>query len=154
MNDDDDNLKDIQFDFQFSELDEELDNIKFNDQVSTASCFIKDIKYIMFGGFSSRFWMHRKDIISTPIKEQHKIPFLSWQCLTLVTSTRYIDLVIKDEQDMEKIIKYLIFSMKTVDGKRDSAVPILEALNAQAIDQLKQKQGIKPITSAQIFDIT
>jgi len=31
MNDDDDNLKDIKFDFQFSELDEELDNIKFND---------------------------------------------------------------------------------------------------------------------------
>jgi len=95
----------------FTELDEELDFIKFKDKISTASCRIDDIQYIMYGGFSSRFWMLRKDIISTPKNKLHKIPFYSWECLTLCTNSRQIDLVIKDEKEMDKVLRFLIYSM-------------------------------------------
>jgi len=52
---------------------------------------------------------------------------------------------------MEKMIKYLIFALKTVDGKRGSAIPILEKLNAQGIKALQKEQGLKPISSTQYF---
>jgi hypothetical protein len=62
-------IEDLNIDYLFSELDEEIDDIKFHDTESSASFFLKDVKYIMFGGFNSRFWMLRKDIISTPIRD-------------------------------------------------------------------------------------
>ena len=47
-----------------TELDEEVDEIEFADQASTATCRVSEIQGIIFGGMSSRFWMLRKHINS------------------------------------------------------------------------------------------
>jgi len=61
------------------------------------------------------------------------MPFCSWQCLTLILSHRAVDLVIRNDKDMEKILKFLICNLKTVDGNRDSGVQLVAALNKQSI---------------------
>lgn len=45
-----------------TELDEEIDEITFKERQSSGSCKVSDIKNIIFGGVSSRFWMLRKHI--------------------------------------------------------------------------------------------
>ena len=80
---------------------------------SNASCKLKSIKGIMYGGISSRFWMLRKHInsLSTDDLKWGKVPFYSWECITLNTEDRDIDLVIKDEDDMMKLIALVTFEM-------------------------------------------
>lgn len=70
-------------DYEVSELDEELDQIKFVDDKSSASFHVNDILGFTFGALSSRFWMLRKHINSMPINQQHRIPFYSWECISL-----------------------------------------------------------------------
>jgi len=50
-----------------------------------------------------------------------KIPFYSWECLTIESTKREINLVIQDENDMKMILMFLIYTLKTIDGKRRSA---------------------------------
>lgn len=72
-------------------------DFQFQNVLSNASCFIKDIKAFIFGGFSSRFWILRKHINLIERDEQKKLPFFSWNCITIRTSMRDIDLVVKDD---------------------------------------------------------
>ena len=71
---------------------------------------------------SSRFWVLRKHIISSTKKELQNAPFYSWDCITLQMSNRDVDLVIRDEEDMNKFLKFLIYNLKTLDGSKDSAL--------------------------------
>lgn len=48
------------------------------------------------------------------------VPFYSWQCLTLQLGHRDVDLVIKNEKDMDDILRVLVQDLNTVDGQRDS----------------------------------
>ena len=98
-------------------------------KLSNASCKIADITGLVFGGFSSRFWMLRKHINSLDTQQLNKLPFHCWNCITLVTKHRDIDLVIKDEEEMLTLLKFLIYSLKTVDGIANTATPIIEVLN-------------------------
>ena len=66
-----------------SELDESMDQIEFQDYRSSASCKLSEIKNIIYGGQSSRFWMLRKHINSVSRKKIETIPFKSWNCITL-----------------------------------------------------------------------
>ena len=97
------------------------DRVTFVRDVSTASCKIDHIKSFVYGGFSSRFWLLRKHLNSLPLSEVNNMPFYCWQCITLKTDTRDIDLVIKNEKDMRYFLEFLIISLKTLDGARDSA---------------------------------
>ena len=67
----------------------------YDEKKSNASCRISDITGFIFGGFNSRFWMMRKHI-NLLNKEQllNTLPFYSWQCLSIETKYRTIDLVI------------------------------------------------------------
>lgn len=94
---------------QVTELDEVLDDVQFKEVKSSSSCKISDIQSIMFGGLSSRFWMLRKHINLMEPEELKKLPFYSWNCLTLCLPQKDVDLVIKDEKDMEKVMKYLVY---------------------------------------------
>jgi hypothetical protein len=94
-----------------SEIDEKLDGVKFKETKSFASFSVSDIDGLMFGGISSRFWLMRKSISSMDSKDLKKLPFFSWNCLTIFTHSREIELVIKDEKDMERLLKYLIFKL-------------------------------------------
>lgn len=84
--------------------------------------------------------MLRKHINSLDNEELEKVPFQSWNCLTLTLSHRDIDLVIKDDKDMDRLLKFLIYKMQTIDGNKGSSVKILEVLNKQRIKILRQKQ--------------
>ena len=108
-----------------TELDEQVDQIQFTDKDSGASCRVNDIKGIIFGGVSSRFWMLRKHISSLNGKDLKSLPFFAWECLTLQLNNRDIDLVIRNPTSMELLLKFLIYQLKTVDGNRDTALPIL-----------------------------
>ena len=74
---------------------------------STASCLVDSIKSFMFGSFSSRFWLLRKHINSLPLNQLKHIPFYCWDCITLKTESRDIDLVIKNEKDMKYLIEFV-----------------------------------------------
>ena len=87
--------------YLYTELDEEIDNITFKEGKSSASCNVSDIQAIIYGGFSSRFWMARKYINTCGEHDQKtRIPFFSWECLTICMKHRDLNLVIKDELNM------------------------------------------------------
>ena len=52
---------------------------------------------------------------------------------------RDLNLVIKDELNMKRLLKFLIFKMKTVDGKKGSGVKILKELNKEALKSILAK---------------
>ena len=101
------------------------------EKESGASCKLSEVNALIFGGVSSRFWMMRKHIASLDNDSFSKLPFQSWQCLTLQLKHRDIDLVVRDPNMMELLLKFLIYQLKTIDGSRNSAVPLLKAANEQ-----------------------
>jgi hypothetical protein len=68
---------------------------------SNASTNVSDIQNFIFGGINSRFWMLRKHFNSMSGGELCMLPFHSWHCISLEMSHREIDLVIKNEKDMD-----------------------------------------------------
>ena len=71
------------------------DLITFKRTQSNASCKLSEIRGFTFGGFSSRFWTLRKHINSmSNIELRKSIPFHCWECITIQTLHRDIDLVI------------------------------------------------------------
>jgi hypothetical protein len=90
---------------------------------SSASCKLSDIKGILYGGISSRFWMMRKHINSIPIDQLKKgnLPFYCWECITLQMGHRDVDLVIKDEKDMMKFIALITFSSLNLGQLKNTA---------------------------------
>ena len=77
------------------------DRFDFKRDPSGASCYVKDIKSFSFGGFSSRFWLYRKHINSMEHKDLRNLPFYCWECITLSTDDRDVNIVIKNEKDMK-----------------------------------------------------
>ena len=100
-----------------TELDESLDGIQFKDSKSSASCKISEIKGFTYGGVSSRFWMLRKHINNMKPDQFKKVPFYSWNCITIQLEHRDVDLVIRNEYQMKVLLKFLIHSLKTIDGE-------------------------------------
>ena len=91
----------------------------FQLKESSASFNVSDLRSIIFGGSSSRFWTLRKHLNCLP---QHystkttKMPFYSWECITLQLEGRDVNLVIKDEGEMMMFLKFLSYEMQSVDG--------------------------------------
>ena len=52
----------------------------------------------------------------------------SWNCITLQLKNRDVDIVIQNDQDMKVFIRHLVFSLKTIDGRRDTGKKLLETL--------------------------
>ena len=56
-----------------------------------------------------------------PVEYRTKeVPFYSWEAITLQLEHRDVDLVIKEEKDMEDLLIILIDGIRTVDGCRGS----------------------------------
>lgn len=66
-------------------------------------------------------------------------PFFAWQCLTLEMGGRNIDLVIKNDEDMTLLIRYLIQAMNTCDGKANSANFLIDAGALTEIQRREKK---------------
>jgi hypothetical protein len=49
-----------------------------------------------------------------------------------------VDLVIEDDTQMMIFLKFLIYYLKTIDGKKDSAKPYLDFVNNKQIDKIKK----------------
>ena len=105
--------------------------IEYVEKLSSSSCFLSNILGFMFGGFSSRFWALRKYVNSVGRNKVDDIFFHCWECLSLETPLRDIDIVIKNETNMNVFLKYLITEFKTQDGKRGSAVDAINLLKNQ-----------------------
>ena len=73
--------------------------------------------------------MLRKHFNSMSKRELSRVPFHSWNCISIDMGRREVDLVIKCGGSMKLFIKFLVRNLRTVDGKRGSANPILDAMN-------------------------
>lgn len=62
-------------------------------------------------------------------QEIRDMPFYSWQCLTLNLEHRDVDLVIYDGKDMQIFLRFLIQSLETIDGNKNTSEGILKTLN-------------------------
>ena len=75
--------------------------------------------------------MYRKHLIMR--KNDEEPPFYAWQCLTLQVASmtgqcREIDLVIPCDVEMMNLLKVLVTEMKTIDGNRGTAVPLVKEI--------------------------
>jgi hypothetical protein len=89
--------------------------------LSKGSFLVKDITSFVYGGFGSRFWMMRKHINSIDMKDLTDLPFYCWECITIYTEDRELNLVVKDQKDMKCLLEFLIISLETADGYRGTA---------------------------------
>ena len=107
-----------------------IEGVHYAISKSSSSCFLSDITGILFGGVSSRFWMLRKHMnsIENPRYAQNDVPFFAWQCITIQTHYRDVDLVIHDEKDMDDLIMILVHAMNTIDGHKDTAKKAKDAV--------------------------
>lgn len=98
------------------------ENLDYKLEASSTSCNFSDIKGIIYGGISSRFWMLRKHMIQMDTQKfvNGMVPFYAWECVTLCLEQREVDLVIQNDRDMDDLIKLIVRGMKTVDGNKDS----------------------------------
>ena len=119
------------------------DEIEFACKKSKSSCRINKIKSFLFGGFSSRFWILRKHINSMQIEDLDDLPFFSWQCISLELKNRCIDLVIKDQTKMNLLLRYLIYTLRTVNGFRNSAEEIIKQVYREESDVKKKVKFAK-----------
>lgn len=98
--------------------------------------------------------MFRKNIILTNQKKltDARLPFHSWQCITLQLPSREVDLVIPDDKDMMDFIELLVDAMDAVNGQKGSAKIIKEKMHEQKfkrelkrLTKLKQTKELKKI---------
>ena len=88
---------------------------------SKASCNWSEVTGFIYGGMSARFWMMRKHINLLSKEDLANLPLYSWECITITTKYRTIDLLIKNQTDMSDLIYFLIIKLKTIDGNAGSA---------------------------------
>ena len=56
------------------------------------------------------------------------LPFYTWECVTLQLGNRDVYIVIQNEKLLTGFIKLLVYYLQTIDGNRNSAIPLKTAL--------------------------
>ena len=79
--------------------------------------------------------MLRKHFNLMSTQQLKKAPFYSWQCLTLSLPHRDVDLVIPDEVEMKHLLIFLIHKLHTLDGIKDTALPLQQELKAMTMKE-------------------
>ena len=90
--------------------------------------------------------MLRKHFNLMKVEELGNLPLYSWQCLTLQLGNRDVDLVIKDEKEMDRFLKFLIHNLRTLDGNRGSANKLLDVMNKQSEEHHKTQAKTRKIS--------
>jgi len=57
------------------------------------------------------------------------VPFHNWDCLSFQLSHREVDVVIKDRHQMDRLLKFLIHNLRTLDGEKGTANDLLNLMN-------------------------
>lgn len=65
--------------------------------------------------------MLRKHINSGNIVDLNKQSFYCWECLTISTKKKDLDIIIQNEECMNMVLKFLIYKTNTLDGMPGSA---------------------------------
>lgn len=71
------------------------------------------------------------------------MPYYNWQCLSIQLPNRNVDLVIDKESDMDMLLKFMINSLRTVDGQRGTADKILNNIQKEGESEVLKKSGNK-----------
>ena len=85
--------------------------------------------------------MMRKHINLLSKSDLNNLPLYSWECLSIETKDRTIDLVIKDQEDLFDFLYFLITKIQTIDGNHGSAVPLVQDRIKEITE--KYKKGFK-----------
>lgn len=93
--------------------------------------------------------MLRKHVNSYARDQLDTLPFFSWECITIELGGRPVDLVIRDEAHMELFLKFLIGRLKTTDGRKGSAEPVIEQILKLQSKELgrsaRSRQKLSPV---------
>ena len=71
------------------------------------------------------------------------MPFFAWQCLSFTLAHREVDIVIKNQKEQNNIVKFLLYKLNTIDGRKDSAKGVIQVLEKQALEKYKIVHNIK-----------
>jgi len=121
---------------------------KIKLSTSKSSCKFEDIEGFIYGPFTSRFWLMRKHIIQMSVRDLvMNCPFYAWDCITLqIKGKGEVFLVIKNEEIMTRLLKMLIYELKTIDGNQNTAVHAIKKgvrrlmTKYGYVDELKQQE--------------
>ena len=61
-------------------------------------------------------------------KDERNLPFLAWQCLTIQLKDRDVQIVIRNQESMDNLIKFLIYNLDTLNGLRGSSIKLQNTL--------------------------
>jgi len=92
------------------------------------------------------------------LKELQNLPFYCWECITIeYTKNKDLDLVIRNEKDMMDLIQFLIYTLRTIDGKKNSLDKLLMFYNGYQpkihLPGFRFKESIQKVASAFSKDI-
>ena len=76
------------------------------------------------------------------------VPFHSWNCLSIQLNHREVDIVIKDTNQMDFFLKFLIRNLRTIDGKRGTADVIIEEMTRENVIKYKKDNNRNHITES------
>ena len=61
--------------------------------------------------------------------------------------------MIKDEYEMKMFLRFLIYSLRTVDGYKNSANELLKVMNLNAEEEYRKKYNKQNITEYKLLEI-
>ena len=98
------------------------------------------------GGMSSKFWQVRKYLNEIePLEYQinpQSIPFYAWNCITIQTQEKDLDLVIPKMAEMKKLVRFLSYATNSLDGHTDSSLTLQnKILSMKKKSMTKEKEG-------------
>jgi len=70
----------------------------------------------------------------------YDLPFYSWQCISLRMNHRDVDFVIKNERSQNKLVKYLLYKLQTIDGRAGSAKKLIQMMDDRELSLYKNSE--------------
>lgn len=69
---------------------------------------LSEIEGVIFGGFGSTFWQYKPKILQLIVRKKfNEIPFFAWNCISIKSKDRTIDLCIENRYSMMAILRLI-----------------------------------------------
>lgn len=56
------------------------------------------------------------------------MPLFAWQCLSISLKHRDIDISFKSQREQNNFVKFMLYKLNTVDGRRDNDKGVIQVL--------------------------